>query len=552
MPKYAFEAIRQDGTTTTGSVKERTRSTARTELETRGLSVISMTEKKSVANFEISKSRIKPVELMYLSRQIAAFTRAGIPILDAISELSEDSDRRAVKRVLAEVSQDLRSGLTLTESFNKHPKDFPDFYRGILSSAELTGRLDLVLAQLSEYLERDLSARRKVRSAMIYPAFVAIMALGTIGILTVVVLPKFAEFFASLDVPLPASTQFMLDVSSFLSSWAWLIGIILVLMVIGYFVAMKFRGPRKIRDRIMLRIPVIGTTVRFAMIERFTRILASMVQAGVSIPEAMRVAAESVTNLVYQDALMGVRQRMLEGEGLAGPIAQTGLFPGMATQMFRVGETTGTLDNQLEVAADYYSAELGYKVDKLASLLEPTVVVIMGTVVGFVAFALVSAMYGIFQSHVVELAMRNREGSGDEGETLVELLVSIALLGIASIAIMASITMGLKASALSAGLAQNQNLLRNWAEVLNATPYIDCATASSYGVPIGMDVPANVDLVVTEVAYWDEGTSGFIGSCSTDEGAQRLTLQTTVESGTNQPSVNELKIVIRKPCVSGC
>lgn len=398
MPKYAFEAIRQDGTTTTGSVKERTRSTARTELETRGLSVISMTEKKSVANFEISKSRIKPVELMYLSRQIAAFTRAGIPILDAISELSEDSDRRAVKRVLAEVSQDLRSGLTLTESFNKHPKDFPDFYRGILSSAELTGRLDLVLAQLSEYLERDLSARRKVRSAMIYPAFVAIMALGTIGILTVVVLPKFAEFFASLDVPLPASTQFMLDVSSFLSSWAWLIGIILVLMVIGYIVAMKFRGPRKIRDRIMLRIPVIGTTVRFAMIERFTRILASMVQAGVSIPEAMRVAAESVTNLVYQDALMGVRQRMLEGEGLAGPIAQTGLFPGMATQMFRVGETTGTLDNQLEVAADYYSAELGYKVDKLASLLEPTVVVIMGTVVGFVAFALVSAMYGIFQS----------------------------------------------------------------------------------------------------------------------------------------------------------
>jgi type II secretory pathway pseudopilin PulG len=148
--------------------------------------------------------------------------------------------------------------------------------------------------------------------------------------------------------------------------------------------------------------------------------------------------------------------------------------------------------------------------------------------------------------------MRNREGSGDEGETLVELLVSIALLGIASIAIMASITMGLKASALSAGLAQNQNLLRNWAEVLNATPYIDCATASSYGVPIGMNVPSNVDLVVTEVAYWDEGTSSFIGSCSTDEGAQRLTLQTTVESGTNQPSVNELKIVIRKPCVSGC
>ncbi len=398
MPKYVYEAIRPDGTTASGSLKQRTRSTARTELETRGLSVVSVTEKKTLGSIEISKSRIKPVELMYLSRQIAAFTRAGIPILDAISELSEDSERRAVKRVLAEVTQDLRSGLTLTESFDKHPKDFPDFYRGILSSAELTGRLDLVLAQLSEYLERDLAARRKVRSAMIYPAFVAIMALGTIGILTVVVLPKFAEFFASLDVPLPTSTQIMLDISSFLGNWAWLIGLILLALGIAYFIAMKFRRPRKFRDRFMLRFPVIGVTIRYAMIERFTRILASMVSAGVAIPEAMRVASESVTNLVYQDALMGVRQRMIQGEGLAGPIAETGLFPGMATQMFRVGESTGTLDNQLEVAADYYSAELGYKVDKLASLLEPTVVVIMGTVVGFVAFALVSAMYGIFQS----------------------------------------------------------------------------------------------------------------------------------------------------------
>lgn len=398
MPKYTYEAIKADGTTTDGSVKERTRASARTELETRGLSVISITEQKSIGSFEVSKSRIKPVELMYLSRQIAAFTRAGIPILDAISELAEDSDRRAVKRVLAEVSQDLRAGLTLTEAFDKHPKDFPDYYRGILSSAELTGRLDLVLTQLSEYLERDLNARRKVRSAMIYPSFVAIMALGTIGILTIVVLPKFAEFFASLDVPLPASTQLMLDISSFLAQWAWLIGLVILALIIAYLIAMKFRSPRKFRDRMLLKTPVIGVTIKFAMIERFTRILASMVSAGVAIPESMRVAAESVTNLVYQDALMGVRQRMLEGEGLAGPIAQTGLFPGMATQMFRVGETTGTLDNQLEVAADYYSDELGYKVDKLASLLEPTVVVIMGTVVGFVAFALVSAMYGIFQS----------------------------------------------------------------------------------------------------------------------------------------------------------
>lgn len=398
MPSFDYAALRPTGEVVTGRIKAKSASAARIELSSQQLRTTGLTERKSAGQFEIVKSRIKPKQLMYLSRQLAAFVQAGIPILDAIRELGNDSDNRAMKRVLTEIGEDLRAGMTMHASFSKHPKDFPPFYLGILGAAELTGRLDTILLQLSDYLDRDIEAKRKLRSALTYPAVVLVMAIGTIAVLTTFVLPAFAELFSSLGAELPLPTRILIGFSSFMTQWGWLIGLGIVATVIAYIVALRFRAGRKFKDRVMIRLPVIGGAVRFAMIERFTRILASTVSAGVPIPEAMRVAADSVTNLVYQDALRRVRDQMVMGEGLAEPIEQTGLFPGMASQMFRVGESTGTLDAQLEVAANYYSRELGYKVDRLSAMVEPAITIIMGFIVGFVAVALVSAMYGIYNS----------------------------------------------------------------------------------------------------------------------------------------------------------
>lgn len=348
-------------------------------------------------NVELTKKKIKRTDLMNLSRQLAAFLRAGIPLLAAIAVLGEEADKPAVRRVMGEIGAALRTGSTFSDAVDRFPKDFPPFYRGILRSAELTGRLDTVLDQLSTYLERDLEARRKVKSAMTYPAVVAVMSIATVAILAVVVLPKFVDFFASLDVELPLATRLLLSVADFLGTWWWAFLLAGVAVVVGYVVGMRIRPVRLLRDRLLLRLPAVGVTIRFAVVERFTRLLGSMISAGVPLPESLAVATASLRNLVFERALVRARQEMLDGAGLAGPVAGTGLFPGVATQMIRVGEETGTLDTQLDIAAAYYERELDYKIKKLTTLVEPMVVLFMGLIVGFVAVALVSAMYGVFR-----------------------------------------------------------------------------------------------------------------------------------------------------------
>ena len=182
---------------------------------------------------ELTKTRIKRSELMHLSRQLSAFIRAGVPILDAIQVLTDESASRGVQRVMAEIGEDLRSGATLSDAFERHPQDFPAFYRGILRSAELTGRLDTVLDQLSIYIERDLEARRKVKSAITYPAIIVVMSMLTVVVLATFVLPKFADFFESLDAELPLPTRMLMATTGFLSSYWWLLlgGAILITVV---------------------------------------------------------------------------------------------------------------------------------------------------------------------------------------------------------------------------------------------------------------------------------------------------------------------------------
>jgi type IV pilus assembly protein PilC len=210
------------------------------------------------------------------------------------------------------------------------------------------------------------------------------------------VLPRFKVFFAGLNAKLPLPTRMLLAVTDFFTQWWWAVLAAAGFIAVSIFLALRTRGGRYARDRFLLGIPLIGGAVRFTLVERFCRILSSMVGAGVALPEALRVATESLHNLVFMRALAHVGDAMLEGEGLAQPLSNSGIFPATAARMIRVGEETGTLDVQLEVTARYYEGELDYKLKKLTALFEPAIIIAMGLVVGFVAVALMSAMYGIF------------------------------------------------------------------------------------------------------------------------------------------------------------
>jgi len=230
---------------------------------------------------------------MHLSRQLGAFVHAGLPLVDAVRTLGTEAQNPSVRRMMADVEDRLLGGDTLSDSMDAHPRIFPEFYRGILRSAELTGELDTTLEQLSKYLERDLEARRKVQSAMIYPSIIAGMSLVTVVVLSTFVLPQFKAFFAGLHAELPLPTRMLLAMTDFFGQWWWAMLVGLLTLTLMVFVALRTTSGKYARDRLVLALPVIGETVQYALVERFCRILASMVGAGVSLPQALRVATDS-------------------------------------------------------------------------------------------------------------------------------------------------------------------------------------------------------------------------------------------------------------------
>lgn len=352
--------------------------------------------RKSILQFELTPTKVPRKELMNFSRQLAVFIKAGIPVLDALDVIMEEMPNKHFLAMLTTVVADLQAGSTFADAIAQHGQAFPPYYVGILRSAELTGHLDDVLLQLSEYIERDVEARRKVLSALTYPAVIAALSVVVVTVLTVYVMPKFQVFFASLHAKLPAPTRALLAISGFLTDyWYLFAGMLVFLVVVAIAVIRSPRG-KLLRDRLFLRTPVLGELVRYATLERFCRILSSMTTAGVPLPEALKVTSDATSNEVFRQGLMAARERMMRGEGLAQPLAETGLFPAAARQMMRVGESTGTLDAQLATAASYFDRELDFKIKKFTDLFEPAVLLVMGVVVGFVAIALVSAMYGIF------------------------------------------------------------------------------------------------------------------------------------------------------------
>ena len=396
MPKYKYVATDPSGSTMRGVVSAASAVRARNDLMGRQLLVVNLRERKSFAQIEVTTKKLKPVDLMVFSRQMSSFLRAGIPILDALEMLTDDASNKQLQQVLVEVADALRAGTTFADAVAEHSEMFPRYYVGILRSAELSGNLDTVLDQLATYLERDLESSRAIKSALVYPAVIFVMAIGTVILLVSYVLPKFQDFFKSFDANLPFATRLLLSIGSFFSNWGLVLGATLAVAAVTTVLFTRTERGRVTRDRVLLRVPMIRDVIRFAVVERFCRILGAMLRAGVPVPEAITAAIDAANNRVYAAALASARDATLRGEGISRPIAATGLFPPAAEKMMLVGEESGTLDQQLEATAEYCQSERSYRLKRLTTLFEPMVIVVMGVIVGFVAIALVSAMYGIF------------------------------------------------------------------------------------------------------------------------------------------------------------
>ncbi len=397
MPKYQFSAAASDGTLVTGVERSTGVDEARAQLAARNLQPMTVTPKKSILQFEITPKKVKKRYLMHFCRQLAVFVRSGVSVIEALYILSEESPDKLMGRALVQVRRDLESGSTFADAAAQHPELFPGYTVEVLQTAELTGRLDDVLDQLGDYLDRELETEYKIRSALAYPSIVVLLAIGVSATLVAYVLPKFRGFFKALNAKLPLATRLLLAIADWFGRWGLVVGGVFVVLVFAVLLSQRSTRGREWRDRLVLRLPLIGDLIYTSIVERFCRLLASMTAAGVSLPEALAVTTAATNNVIFRERLTLARSAMLRGEGLAVPLGETGLFPGAARQMFTVGESTGSLDDQLQAAASYFDRELDYKLKRFTTLIEPAVILAVGLIVGFVAIALISAMYGIFR-----------------------------------------------------------------------------------------------------------------------------------------------------------
>lgn len=394
---WAITGLDANGKKFSQKIEAQSRSRARMMAAQPGLTIQSIVEVKPLLQMEFG-STVKGDVLLQVTRQLAAFTAAGIPVMQALQMLADTSKNAAMKNALEAMVDDVRDGDTLAGSAKEHTHVFPAYYIAILGAAERTGDLTGTFETLALYLERDLAASRAVKSAMYYPAVLFLLGITAIIVLSTVVLPKFKTFFSSLDTALPPATAALLNLTGFVGDYWVEIIIGLVVAVVGFWAWRRTPSGRMAVDRFVLKIPIFGNIMQLVALERFCRILGSLNDTGVTLTDSLKLSADVLGNKAYEKAVMETREGVIQGRGLADPLRDTKMFPEESVQIFRVGEQSGLLTQQLKHAATYYAGEVDYRLKNLTALIEPVVLLLIGGGTGFVAVALVSAMYGIYSS----------------------------------------------------------------------------------------------------------------------------------------------------------
>lgn len=394
--RFRYEAETLDGKSVRGTIEAASVGAARNELAVQGMRVIDLRERKGMQT-EITREKVPLVEVMHFSRQMATFLRAGVPITESLDTLRRDAKNKKFAAVLGDVLEAVSTGSTISDAIAVHRTVFPSYYLALLRAGELTGRMDESFDQLHTYIKRDLELTRAIRKALIYPAILLVVALAVSLLIVLFVIPKFADFFKDFDAELPLPTRMLMAVADFVGSPLGfatfvILGVVILVSILWF---QTPKGHRALQG-FLLRVPLLGTVLTYAATERFCRVLGSLLEAGVALPDALPTASDCTNNLVFKERLAEASDRVLAGEGFSEPLRSTELFPATVVQMVRVGERTGELSEQLEGAATFFQDELDYSVDKLTQWFEPAVIVFIGVVVGFVALAMVSAMYGIY------------------------------------------------------------------------------------------------------------------------------------------------------------
>ena len=389
MAKYLWEASARSGEPRKGVMEAPDEAAVASRLRAEQLSPRKIKKQSSSLNITIG-SGVTPKELQIFTRQLATMIDAGLPLVQCLDILAGQTENKIFSTHLYQIKGSVESGSTFSDALRKHPKIFDDLFVNLVAAGEVGGILDTILNRLAAYIEKNVKLKAAVKSAMVYPIGVLVVAIGVIGVMMGKVIPTFENMYKEFDgAKLPGPTKFVMSIShGFIDQWYLFVGGALALAGLIMLGLRTNRG-REILDRLLLRLPVMGSVLRKIVVARFTRTLGTLLSSGVPILDALDICARTSGNREVAKAILHSRTRISEGQDMAGPLAETKVFPSMVTQMIGVGEQTGAMDQMLQKIADFYEDEVDTAVAAMTSLIEPIMMAFLGIVVG----GLIIAMY---------------------------------------------------------------------------------------------------------------------------------------------------------------
>lgn len=406
MAKFKYVAKKPGGGKTKGSVEADTENEALSTLRRENLIVISI--KKDVGGKEIKlfgskgtkepRARVKSKDLVVFTRQLSTMMSSGISLLECLEVLSEQVEDRGFSAVIKHVVEDIRAGADLSESLQKYPKIFSNIYINMIKAGEASGQLDTILDRLAGYQESAMKLRGEIKSAMTYPVISITLVIAITLFLMIGIIPKFEKIFVSLNVKLPAITQFVLALSRFIKTKMIIWAPLCIGIVVAFILWKKTESGRRQWDYIKLKIPIFGELMRKVAISRFARTFATLIQSGVDILNALNIVGKTSGNIVIEEALVDCAETVREGEALSTPLGRYPVFPPMVVRMIGIGEKSGSLETLLEKISDFYEQEVSQTVESLTSLIEPIMISFMGVLVGGMVVAIFLPIFKVQES----------------------------------------------------------------------------------------------------------------------------------------------------------
>ena len=393
MPKFNWEARTKTGGTQKGVIEAATVDVVEAQLKKYGFSNITIKAESKGIGFKLPKfgggKKIDEKDLVVFTRQFSTMIDSGLPLVQCLDILASQQENKTFKEILSKVKESVESGSTFADALAKHPKAFDQLFVNLVAAGEIGGILDTILTRLAAYIEKSMKLKKQIKGAMVYPITIMSIAVVVVGVILVFVIPTFAKMFIEFGGELPAPTKFVIALSNFLVKY-------FLLLIAGFYaiiwsIKKYYSTPvgQKNIDRMALKAPIAGPLIRKVSVAKFTRTLGTMVSSGVPIMDGLEIVAKTAGNKIVEEAIYSVRQAISEGKTMAEPLAACGVFPPMVVQMISVGEATGAMDAMLNKIADFYDDEVDDAVGAMTAMMEPLLMVFLGTTVG----GLVVAMY---------------------------------------------------------------------------------------------------------------------------------------------------------------